>query len=83
MASQARLLKQSQSQQKIKKKTKQYEIPTPSIKISEKVKEYTMKGTKARKLMASIADDFEIPETGTEYGDVPSIERLINSKRTI
>ena len=42
-----------------------------------------MKGTKARKLMASIVDELEVAETGTEYGDVPSIERLINSKRTI
>ena len=49
-------------------------------KISKKVKEYTMKGTAARKLMTSIPDDFEIPETGTEYGDLPTIDRLYPKK---
>ena len=56
---------------------KPYELPESALKISKKVKEYTMKGTAARKLLSSLQDEFEIPETGTEYGDVLSIhERL-------
>ena len=41
-----------------------------------------MKGTAARKLMTSLPDEFEMPETGTEYGDVRStIENFFNNRK--
>ena len=63
-------------------KIRTQQVPTRTVKISSKAKEHSMKGTAARKLMTSLPDEFEMPETGTEHGDVRStIENFFNNRK--
>ena len=64
-------------------KLKPQYIPTKTVKISRKAKEYTMKGTAARKLLTSMTvDDFEIPEVGTEYNEALSTKEKFNINKS-